>query len=56
MISTCYYLYNIMGLITKMFFREHPLLELYGIDRSGVDEDGESTRVQKLLSEFDPPQ
>lgn len=54
-LSTCVYLYFIMDLFVKMFFREHPLLELYGIDRSGDEEKGEETRVRMLLSLMDPP-
>jgi hypothetical protein len=46
-LSTCIYLYYIMDLCVKLYFREHPLVETYGIVRSG--DDGE-IRNRILLS------
>ena len=51
-LSTCIYLYFIMDLVVKLFFREHPLLVTIGVVR-GENDDGDPTREEKLLSELE---
>jgi hypothetical protein len=50
-LSTCIYLYFIMDLGVKLFFREHPLLVTIGVVR-GKDDDDNPTREEKLLSDL----
>jgi hypothetical protein len=52
-LSTCVYLYFMMDLLVKVYFREHPLLVTEYVDRSGQDADGEATKVIRNLQAND---
>lgn len=54
-LSTCVYLYFIMDLVVKMFFREHPLQVYEYMDRSEEDDNGDPVPNVRLLSEIGKP-